>query len=148
MSKLFDIYKNLKQEDAETLYLFKSGIFYIFLDEDAKIINNLLDLKLTNLNTEIVKCGFPANSLDKYLHLLNLTNYTIKIIDTASYTSYTLQEYTLDTEVFDLLLDISNINEEHLSITEAYKFIKSIKTLSNKILDNNNIHRKESSNEQ
>ena len=46
MSKLFDIYKNLKQEDSKTLFLFKSGIFYIFLDEDAKIINNLLDLNL------------------------------------------------------------------------------------------------------
>ena len=39
MSKLFDVYKRLKKEDSETLYLFKSGIFYIFLDEDAKTIN-------------------------------------------------------------------------------------------------------------
>ena len=30
MSKLYGKYKNLKSENATKLYLFKSGIFYIF----------------------------------------------------------------------------------------------------------------------
>ena len=77
MSKLFDVYKRLKKEDSETLYLFKSGIFYIFLDEDAKTINKFYNLKLTYLNAEIVKCGFPLNSLQKYLYLFN--NFPYKI---------------------------------------------------------------------
>lgn len=81
MSKLFDVYKRLKKEDSETLYLFKSGIFYIFLDEDAKTINKFYNLKLTYLNAEIVKCGFPLNSLQKYLNLFNNFPYKIKIID-------------------------------------------------------------------
>lgn len=58
MSKLYEKYKNLKSENATKLYLFKSGIFYIFLDEDAIKMSNLLNLKLTNLNETIVKCGF------------------------------------------------------------------------------------------
>ncbi len=29
MSKLYDIYKKLKNENSETIYLFKSGMFYI-----------------------------------------------------------------------------------------------------------------------
>ena len=127
MSKLFDIYKNLKQEDAETLYLFKSGIFYIFLDEDAKMINNLLDLKLTNLNTEIVKCGFPANSLQKYLKLLSFTDYNIKIIDNSSNTSYKVKDFTMNNNNIDLLKTISNVNEENLSVKDAYEFITNIK---------------------
>ena len=134
MSKLFDIYKNLKQEDSKTLFLFKSGIFYIFLDEDAKIINNLLDLKLTNLNKEIVKCGFPANSLQKYLKLLSFTDYNIKIIDNSSNTSFKVKDFTMNNDNIDLLKTISNVNEENLSVKDAYDFITNIKHNAIKIL--------------
>ena len=134
MSKLFDIYKNLKQEDSKTLFLFKSGIFYIFLDQDAKIINNLLDLKLTNLNTQIVKCGFPANSLQKYLKLLSFTDYNIKIIDNSSNTSFKVKDFTMNNDNIDLLKTISNVNEENLSVKDAYDFITNIKHNAIKIL--------------
>ena len=134
MSKLFDIYKNLKQEDSKNLFLFKSGIFYIFLDEDAKIINNLLDLKLTNLNTQIVKCGFPANSLQKYLKLLSFTDYNIKIIDNSSNTSFKVKDFTMNNDNIDLLKTISNVNEENLSVKDAYDFITNIKHNAIKIL--------------
>ena len=39
MSKLFTMYQNLKSENSSDLYLFKSGMFYIFLDDDARKIN-------------------------------------------------------------------------------------------------------------
>ena len=121
MSKLFEIYKNLKQNDNETLYLFKSGIFYIFLDNDAKIINKAFGLKLTNLNDKTVKCGFPSNSLKKYLKLLSMTKYKIKIIDSTNTTSYTISDYDLNNGIKELLLKISNINTENISISEAYR---------------------------
>lgn len=134
MSKLFNIYQNLKQEDSETLYLFKSGIFYIFIDNDAKIVHDLLDLKLTNLNTEIVKCGFPENSLQKYLKLLSLTKYNVKIIDNANVTSYTINDYVLSSNVRKLLLKISNANTENISITEAYSLLNTFKNDAQKII--------------
>lgn len=135
MSKLFDIYKSLKQEDAETLYLFKSGIFYIFLDNDAKIINDLLDLKLTSLNNEVLKCGFPEKSLQKYLKILNLTKYSVKIVDTSSNTLFKVKDFTLtDSNMINLLEKISNIDEDSLSVKEAYEFISNIKTSSIEIL--------------
>ena len=84
MSKLFTMYQNLKSENSSDLYLFKSGMFYIFLDDDARKINELLGLKLTNLNSSVQKCGFPQNSLNKYLKLLNYLPYSIKIIDGSS----------------------------------------------------------------
>ena len=134
MSKLFEIYKNLKQNDNETLYLFKSGIFYIFLDNDAKIINKILDLKLTNLNDTIVKCGFPANSLQKYLKLLSFTDYNIKIIDNSNTTSYTINDYGLNIEIKELLQKISNINTENISISEAYSLLNTLKNKAKKII--------------
>lgn len=134
MSKLFEIYKNLKQNDNETLYLFKSGIFYIFLDNDAKIINKAFGLKLTNLNDKTVKCGFPSNSLKKYLKLLSMTKYKIKIIDTTNTTSYTISDYDLNNGIKELLLKISNINTENISISEAYYLLNSFKDDALKII--------------
>ena len=71
MSKLYNEYIRKKKEDNNKYYLFKSGMFYIFLDEDAKQINKINPLNITNLNNDIVKCGFPSNSLDKYLNIFS-----------------------------------------------------------------------------
>ena len=134
MSKLFEIYKNLKQNDNETLYLFKSGIFYIFLDNDAKIINKTFGLKLTNLNDKTVKCGFPSNSLQKYIGLLSSTNYKIKIVDNSNTIAYTVSDYNLNKEIKKLLQTISNIDTETLSIPEAYSLLNDFKDIAQKII--------------
>lgn len=54
MSKLYQTYAALKMQNSSQLYLFKSGIFYIFLDEDAKLISTKFNLKLTNLNSMLL----------------------------------------------------------------------------------------------
>ena len=93
MSKLLNIYTNLKEKDSSTLYLFKVGLFYNFLNNDAITISNLVHLKVTNLSPSIVKCGFPVNSLEKYLNLFNSLNLNIKIIDSIDYnTVYNVNE--------------------------------------------------------
>lgn len=81
MSKLVGMYRRLKEQDSETLYLFKSGIFYIFLDKDALKINELLSLKLTHLNNDVLKCGFPSSSIDKYYIKFKENNVNVKIIE-------------------------------------------------------------------
>lgn len=135
MSKLVNCYKNLKSNDSSYLYLFKSGVFYIFLDEDAKIISNLLHLKLTNLNSEIQKCGFPANSLEKYLALLKLIPYEVKIIDNTDSVSYTPKQFSINKEILDFLSDISILNVETLSVSQAFNFLSSIKEKASKLLN-------------
>lgn len=81
MSKLYLEYLNRKNIDSNKYYLFKSGMFYIFLDEDAKKINQITPLNITNLNNEIVKCGFPENSFDKYLNIFNNLGLDVEVID-------------------------------------------------------------------
>ena len=49
MSKLYEVYKKLKNDNPYTIYLFRSGIFYIALDADALLLSNKINLKLTNL---------------------------------------------------------------------------------------------------
>lgn len=69
MSKLYSYYLKLKEKESDVLYLFKSGIFYIFLDNDALLVNEKIGLRLSNLNQNVLKCGFPKNSLEKYMNL-------------------------------------------------------------------------------
>lgn len=80
MSKLYKRYKNLKNKE-DIVYIFKVGMFYVILDDDAKIISKLLNLKLIPLNNEVNKCGFPINSLEKYEKILKENKVKYKIIE-------------------------------------------------------------------
>lgn len=53
----------------------KAGGFYSVFDEDAIIINYLCNYKITN-----GRCGFPVNSLDKVISILedNSISYIVK----------------------------------------------------------------------
>ena len=81
MSKLYLEYKKRKDKNKDKYYLFKSGLFYIFIDEDAKKINKITPLNITNLNNDIVKCGFPSNSLDKYLDIFKNLGLDVEIVN-------------------------------------------------------------------
>ena len=87
MSKLYKKYMSLKINDSSKVYLFKSGIFYIFLDDDARTMSPILNLKLSNLNSVIVKCGFPINSSTKYFNILKKLDYDICVIENNYSTS-------------------------------------------------------------
>lgn len=84
MSKLYDKYENLKSKEVDCLYLFLCGNFYIALDSDAIILNELFDMKLTKFSNLCDKCGFPKNSLEKYNSKLNDNNIKYKIINEIS----------------------------------------------------------------
>ena len=83
VSKLYMEYLKRKKIDNNKYYLFRSGMFYIFIDEDARKISKITLLKLTNLSNDIVKCGFPSNSLDKYLSVFNNMGLDVLIVDSV-----------------------------------------------------------------
>ncbi len=134
MSKLYNNYLELKKEENSYIYLFKSGIFYIALQEDAKVLSQKFGLKLTNLNDTIIKCGFPSNCIDKYISLFTNNNIKFKIIDSKINTSFSPTEYKQDTKTKELLNLINNTNPDLLSIKEAYSFIENIKDMAKEIL--------------
>ena len=76
-------YLKRKKIDSDKYYLFKAGMFYIFIDEDARKISKITLLKLTNLSNDIVKCGFPDNSLDKYLSVFKNMGLDVLIVDSV-----------------------------------------------------------------
>ena len=131
MSKLYDIYKKLKNENNETIYLFKSGVFYICLDDDAKILSKIYNLKLTNLNVDIVKCGFPCSSFDKYYKLFVNDNINFKIVENN--TIFDGADYLQNKTLLSLLEKINQVSVDNLSVSEAYRFIEEVKELTLKL---------------
>ena len=127
LSKLYDAYTELKKKDAKTIYLFKSGIFFISLNEDAHLLSNLFDLKIGNLNDTVVKAGFPCASYEKYSNLFKSHNLIVKVVDVDDSKSFNFKDYTQSQSMVELIDDINKIDVDNLSITEAYQFIEDLK---------------------
>ena len=68
------------------------------------------------------------------MKILNCTQYEVKIIDNTTNTTLTPKEFELNQNTINLLKTISNIDNNNLSIKEAYDFISDIKNVANKIL--------------
>lgn len=120
MSKLLKLYTNLKKENKEILYLFKSGIFYIALDDDALTLSELFNFKIIDLNEKSIKCGFPVNKISYYSHLLNLNNIKFKIIDPNAH-------ITINNNNFDSIINkILDINFDELTFKDAFFTLQEI----------------------
>lgn len=81
MSKIYDKYLDLKEKNKDKLYLFRCGNFYIFLADDAELINNYVVLKRTKFTKDIMKCGFPLGSKEEYLKVFQNQNLDIEVIE-------------------------------------------------------------------
>ena len=126
MSKLYKRYLEFKKSDSSTFYLFKSGIFYIFLQEDAIKMSQLLQLKLTNLNETVIKCGFPVNNFNKYLEKIKSLEIPIAIIDSPVDPPMSSSNYLLNCNVKNLINDLAIIDSNSLSISEVYALIDNL----------------------
>ena len=127
MSKLYNTYLALKKQDSKTIYLFKSGIFFLALDKDAYTLSNIFHFKLGNLTNIVVKCGFPCSSFDKYSNLFKIHNLDFKVIELESNTIYNFNEYKQNQSIVELLELISSVDVNNLSISEAYQWIEDVK---------------------
>lgn len=117
MSKLLKKYNELKKKDSKKIYLFKNGIFYNFLNEDARRISRELNLKLTDLGPEIVKCGFPVAQLEKYTNLLNQKKIHFELVQASSESQITSK---------NIIKQINNIDLKNTTPKQAFDFIYNI----------------------
>lgn len=127
MSKLYNNYLKLKKENPSTFFLFKSGIFYIFLDEDAKKISELMNLKLTMLNENIVKCGFPASALSKYVNQLDKLNITYQILEPNFEKINSVSEYLVQNDIQQIVKVIKELDLNNITPVEALNILIKIK---------------------
>ena len=133
MSKLYRTYLRLKKQNPNTIYLFKSGIFFLAIDNDAYTLSNIFDFKLGKLNDTVIKCGFPCSSFNKYSNLFRIYNLAIKIVELDNSTSYTITEYSQSESINELLEIINSVDIDNLSISEAYRWIEDLKIRTAKI---------------
>lgn len=125
MSKLLKQYESLKKIDSSYIYIFRVGIFYNILNEDAKIMNEKLNLKITNLSPEIFKCGFPVSTLDKYKKILNEKGIKYKIIDNLPNNMNTT-DYMNNVEIKHIINRIINLDMNNTTFQQAFNILLDI----------------------
>lgn len=127
MSKLYKKYILSKINNSNKIYLFECGIFYVFIDEDARVMANTLNLKLTPLNSVIMKCGFPIKSADKYLNILKNLNYEIEIVPSDEHCSpTTVHSYIMTQNLYRIIHDFLDIHINDLSIAQAFDLLNDL----------------------
>lgn len=133
MSKLYNTYKELKEENSDFIYLFKSGIFFIVLDKDAYTLSNLFGFKLINFTPDIVKCGFPCSSYEKYSKLFNSCNLKTKVVELNNSSAYKIDDYSQKENLNHILDKINTLDIDKLSVRNAFKIIEDLQNALKKI---------------
>lgn len=131
MSKLLNQFNELKKQDASSIYIFRVGIFYNILNEDAHILNEKLGLKLTSLSPEITKCGFPISSLDKYTEKLDKLQIKYNVIDNLVDISIT--DYSNNIEFKKIINKIKSIDIDNTNPIDALNILNDLKNKIEKI---------------
>ena len=125
MSKLYMKYLEKKNIDKNKYYLFECGMFYIFIDDDAYKISKYVPFKITKLNENItkiqniakkLKCGFPKNSIDKYMGIFENLELDVEIINNND-------RDVINDKIIKMIKDIDIDNISPLKAIEIlYKF--------------------------
>ena len=127
MSKLYEEYLKLKKDNNDVIYLFKSGIFYIALENDARTLNEKLGFKLTNLNENVVKCGFPQQKLDTYINIIKNLEFNVEIIDSKYEKIGNYSDYLNNNKLKDVITRILNTDMDNISFRDSFYFLEKIK---------------------
>lgn len=128
MSKLYSKYSELKNNNPSTLYLFKSGIFFIAIQDDAQVLSQELNLRLTNLNEDIIKCGFPVSREEHYIRLLQAKEIEFQIIDNTYGVIENYSDYMNNDKLKAIIQKILDINFDEITFKEAYEILLSTNT--------------------
>lgn len=66
----------LQEKHKGSMILINNGSFYIAKGKDAVLLYQMLGLKLSCIEPEVCKVGFPLNSLEKYTKLIEEKKYS------------------------------------------------------------------------
>lgn len=128
MSKLYEQYKKLKNNDKDKMYLFKSGIFYIALDEDAKKLSEIFGFKLVEFNDLILKCGFPLKRISYYSQMLEINKILFEIIDPNYAKIDNYNEYIKNENIRHVIQSILNLDMNDTTFQQAFIFLQNLQT--------------------
>lgn len=137
MSKLYNEYCKLKEKNNEKIYIFKSGMFYIFLGEDANKASEIFGFKLTKLNEHVQKCGFPVSRLEHYITMIKNRNIEFEIIDGNYSKIENYEDYMNNNKLKEVVKKIRDLNLDNITFKECYEFLEKTKNDLNDIYRRN-----------
>ena len=126
MSKLYSEYQKLKAKNSEKIYLFKSGIFYISLDEDAKKLSELFNFKITNLNENVIKVGFPLKRLEFYIEKLKQNKIDFEIIDNNYIKIDNYSDYYKNENIKSIINYVIELDMNEISFKQAFEILSNL----------------------
>lgn len=122
------IYKNY-------IILIKNGNFYVALNDDSIVLNNIFKFRITE-STNFIKCGFPLTSLTNVLNTLNDLKINYLIIDnditdkmkytTNNYLKYTNKSNYILLNRIDRIDNILKLNIDNNNINNVISEIEGI----------------------
>lgn len=128
MSKLYKSYTNLKRNNPEKIYIFKSGMFYIGLQEDAEKLSEIFGFKITNLNEEVIKAGFPQNRLEYYTSKLEVMNgVSFEIVDSDYGKIENYNDYLNNSKMKFIIDDILKLDLDNTTFRQAFDILGDLK---------------------
>ena len=137
MSKLYEKYLYLKNLDKSKIYLIKSGVFYIALEDDALELADKFNFKITNLNDKVVKCGFPEARLNYYTNLLNALNIKYEVVKPE--VDNNKKNENVDLKCDNKFLEkIASLDMDDISYKKAYEILCLLNSEAKKIIDSIN----------
>lgn len=125
MSKILNQYTKLKEENSDSIYLFRSGIFYIAIDDDARLLNEKLKLKITDFGSNSIKCGFPIKKIENYKTYFKNLSINYKFIDDLP-KDININDYINNIEMRKILKEINDININRINSIEALNILNNI----------------------
>ena len=120
MSKLYSKYLEQKALNPNILYLFKSGIFYMALNDDANRLSDALSLRVTNITDKIYKCCFPVSKSDFYFKTLESLNIDYKIIDPSQNVVLNYAKYKDNEKFNSIITNLIKLDLNKTSFQDAY----------------------------
>jgi DNA mismatch repair protein MutS len=85
LTPLMRQYNGIKEQNPDTILLYRMGDFYEMFNEDAKIASKILGITLTSRNhgsaEDVPLAGFPYHALDRYANRLVKAGHKIAICE-------------------------------------------------------------------
>lgn len=132
MSKIFNQYSELKRKASNKTYLFRVGIFYIAVNEDAKLLNEKLGLKITDLGVSMYKVGFPISNKEKYQTIMESKNINYEFIDNLPNTTTPI-EFLNNIEVKKILNKIVELDLNNITMIQSFNILCDLQEKLKKI---------------
>ena len=142
MSKLYEQYLKLKYQDTKKLYLFRSGLFYIALEDNALTLSKKFNFKLTNLGNTTLKCGFPESRLKYYIEHFKLQNIDYVLIEPKNNTTIDkgVSNNNLilknNKRMLKIISKLATLDINNTTLKEGFDILYSFHVEAQKIIDN------------